>query len=67
MKMKNSGNNASPRKVCDENERKKNDHPATKIFFGNRDLKSQYSRMARWIKVNFGILIPNRLKVLVLE
>ena len=41
--------------------------PTHKNFFDNKDLKSQYSRMAGWIEVNFGILIPNRLKVLVLE
>ena len=50
-----------------ERRRKKKRPPTHKNFFDNKDLKSQYSRMAEWIEVNFGILIPHRLKVLVLE
>ena len=62
-----SGSHASPRKVCEENERKKkNDSPTRMIIFETKDLKSQYSTMVGWISVNFGLLIPNGLKVLVL-
>ena len=53
--------------MCEENEKKtKNDEPTRMIIFEKKDLKSQYSTMAGWISVNFGLLIPNRLKVLVL-
>ena len=45
----------------------RNDHPPIQIFFEKKVLTRQYSRMAGWISMNFGILIPNRLKVLILE
>ena len=41
MKMKIPEANASPRKVCEENERKKKRRPAKKIFFEKKDNKRQ--------------------------
>ena len=60
MKMKIPEANASPRKVCEENKRRK------KTFFEKKDNKRRCRRTVEWISVNFGLLIPNRLKVLVL-
>ena len=50
---------------CAMKMKEENNRPPTKNFF-DKDLIRQHSRMAGWISVNFGILIPNKLKVLVL-
>ena len=57
--------NASPRKVCKENEKKENNALSQKYSLRRRITKGGEEKTEAWISVNFGLLIPNRLKVLV--
>ena len=65
MKMKIPGITQAHEK-CAMKMKEKNDAPTRMIWFERKDLKTRYTILAGWISVNFGILIPNRLKVLML-
>ena len=69
---KTSGVHASSRKptkkVCDENERKRKKEKMAKIFCGERKdfIKLYIKRMAEPMSMNFGLLILQTVKVLIL-